>query len=143
MIDKKMLLDYIMSLPDNMEVETNIGTDISADNAVTESVKTEDAPEATEVTTEVAPEPSAEVNAPPVEQRDITIVNANDMVENSIDMRLASFKTKQDELENAVAILTSQVSALTEQINTIDKAVDIVANNTPVGESLDTIINRL
>lgn len=84
----------------------------------------------------------AEIEAPPVDE-DITILTSNDAIVESLDLRLSSFWKKQEELEAAVKILTSEVKALQSHFSEIETSIDAVSNVNPTGEKLADLINMI
>lgn len=148
---KKLLADFLASLPDDDAPEPK-GTDI--DNGDTNRDVNQDAgndapkkpDESENGSKEFAPAPDkkAEVDAPsPAPEQDKTIINAADMVDSSVDMRLSAFYTKQQQLEETVKILLSEVNALKVNFDAINSAIDVAAKTSPEVASIDTLINML
>lgn len=147
---KKLLADFLASLPDddipvkgtdidngdtNREVNQDVGNDTPQ--------KTEDSENGSKEFTP-APDKEVEFDTPsPAPSLDKTIINAADMVDSSVDMRLSAFYTKQQQLEETVKILLSEVNALKVNFDAINSAIDVVAKTSPEVASIDTLINML
>lgn len=144
---KKLLMDFIATLPDDDSLpveppakEQGDGVrDVPAD---TGDDKPLDQTPPTEKKIDVATEENVTVDAPP-EEKDVTVVNSADMVNSAVEMRLASFYTKQQELEDTVKILLAEVNTLKESFGTIEKAIDVASDTSATVATIDTLVNML
>lgn len=136
---KEQLLKMINDLPDEETTEAEISE--TGEGATEPDTSAESEPTETEIEPDVVEE--TEVIAPPVNDSDVTVVTSDDMLQQSIDMRLASFYQKQEELENTVKILLDEVNNLKKHFEVIETAIDTAAETSPTVESIENLINQL
>jgi hypothetical protein len=141
---KEQLAAILAAMPDDEPAAV-----VDGENGEVEATETptEDTATGDETPSETTIEPSSventEVDAPPVDDSDITVITSDDMLEQTIDMRLASFYEKQQELENTVKILLQEVNTLKGHFETIETAIDTAAETSPTVESIENLINQL
>lgn len=135
---KEQLLALAQSIPD----EESAG-EVEAVEETTDATTTGEDTTPEETTIEPSTVENTEVEAPPVDDSDVTVITSDDMLEQSIDMRLASFYEKQQELENTVKILLQEVNTLKGHFETIETAIDTAAETSPTVESIENLINQL
>ena len=151
---KKLILEYLATLPDDGEPQPK-GTDIDngddktdgnvdspADTNNDKPDKAEDTPEPTAIKKEASTVENTEIDAPD-EPKDVTIINSADMLDSSVDMRLAAFYTKQQELEDTVKILISEVQTLKSHFEAVEKAIDVASESSPTVETIESLVNML
>lgn len=144
---KKLLMEYLASLPDDDSepvevVEKEEGDGVKTTESDTGGDRPENVPPPSEKKIDASTEENVTVDAPP-EKKDVTVINSSDMVDSAVEMRLASFYTKQQELEDTVKILLAEVNSLKENIATFEKAIDVAADTSPTVQTIDNLVNML
>lgn len=140
---RKLFLELIDRIPEDItdnEASLPVIEEVEGENTGSEVI---DAVEPTQKTITPSVEENVEVVAPEVDDTDITVITSDDMLEQSIDMRLASFYEKQVELENAVKILMQEVAVLKEHFSLVEDAIDKAAKTSPTVETLASLVNQI
>lgn len=129
------LREQIMKLLDTLP-DDSINDNETENDTVIESTRPE------VETIETSNLEDVEVEAPELEE-DVTVITSDDMVEESIDMRLATFYTVQKDLENTVKVLLAEVATLKDHFSTIESAIDEAKNVSPEVHTIDSLVNML
>lgn len=140
---RKLFLELIDRIPEDItdnEASLPVIEEVEGENTGSEVI---DVAEPTQKTITPSVEENVEVVAPEVDDTDITVITSDDMLEQSIDMRLASFYEKQVELENAVKILMQEVAVLKEHFSLVEDAIDKAAKTSPTVETLASLVNQI
>jgi hypothetical protein len=133
---KKMLAD----IPDEETTEeTQVTTENNAENSENPTT-----PEETTGTSEIEPlvEEETEIIAPEIE-KDVTIITSEGMVQESTEMRLASFYTKLTQLESDIKEIVATVMILQKNFSDIEKAIDTASETSPTVENMSDLINQI
>lgn len=137
-MSKRDILAWADSLPDDENVEEK-AEEISSEP----EEKPSEESEPSQSTIEASVTEDVEVNAPPVEEINKVIVTADQMVEESLDMRFATFESRIKEQENALKIALAEINTLKGHFSTIEKAIDATAEASPTGANFADLINML
>lgn len=143
---KKQLMEFINGLPDDEEPESEVVEQTDTETA--EEVSEESAPEPdyesepSETTIEPSVVEETEVIAAEIPD-DVTVLNSNDLISESLDMRFSTFYAKQQELETALKVMADDIKTLKQHFTVIEKAIDTAAETSPTVESLASLINQL
>lgn len=84
-----------------------------------------------------------EVKAAEIKEPDTVVVQADDVLAQTIDGRLAGFYQKQQELENTIKIMLQEITDLKANFSTIETAIDTAAETSPTVEKMSDLINQL
>jgi hypothetical protein len=84
----------------------------------------------------------AQVTAPLVPD-DVTVVTSDDMMAETLEMRLSTFWHKQEELEQTVQMLLSELNLLKGHFSTINSAIEFNGRPNKDEASFEQLINRI